>query len=204
MLVTSDGRAIRFAQEQVRSMGRTAAGVRGIDLREGDSLVAMGLAKPGYDLLVVTERGIGKRTPVDEYRQQGRKGQGVYTIKNVDKVGSIVAAAIVSSDMEMVLMSAGGQVIRQQVSAVRPTGRNTQGVRVMSLNEGDAVVSMACMPMQNGNGGASTQVNNIAPSGPDEVDDDLDDGVDIVDESGSGLDGPDQEGSSVADPGDAD
>jgi DNA gyrase subunit A len=204
MLVTTDGRAIRFAQDQVRSMGRTAAGVRGIELRKGDSLVAMGLARPGHDLLVVTERGIGKRSPVDDYRQQGRKGQGVYTIKNVDKVGSIVAAAIVSSDMEMVLMSAGGQVIRQPVSAIRQTGRNTQGVRVMSLNEGDTVVSMACVPLQNGNGGASTQANNIAPSESDDVDDDLDEGVITAEDNGPGLDGPDQEGDSVADPSDAD
>jgi DNA gyrase subunit A len=225
MLVTSDGRAIRFAQEQVRSMGRTAAGVRGIELREGDRLVAMGLAKPGHELLVVTERGIGKRTPVDDYRQQGRKGQGVYTIKNVDKVGAIVAAAIVSSDMEMVLMSAGGQVIRQQVSSVRPTRRNTQGVRVMSLNEGDAVVSMACMPLQNvGEAAASLTTDSAAAESADsdadadedpalmqegslendDVDDDLDNGVNAAEDDGSDLDGPDQEGSSVTDPSDAD
>jgi DNA gyrase subunit A len=152
MLVTTDGRAVRFPQNKVRSMGRTAGGVHGIRLREGDSLVFMGLAKPDHDLLVVTQRGIGKRTPVDGYRQQGRNGQGVYTIKNVDKVGTIVAAAIVSANMEMVLMSAGGQVIRQPVSVVRQTGRNTQGVRVMRLNEGDSVVSMACMVIQNPEG----------------------------------------------------
>ncbi len=204
MLVTSDGRAIRFAQEQVRSMGRTAAGVRGIKLRGGDKLVAMGLARLDHDLLVVTELGIGKRTPVDEYRQQGRKGQGVYTIRNVDKVGSIVAAAIVSSDMEMVLMSAGGQVIRQPVSTIRPTGRNTQGVRVMRLNEGDTVVSMACMLQQNDNGDASPQGNIIAPSENGNVDDDQDSEMIVAEEDGSGLDGPDQEGDSVSDPSDAD
>jgi DNA gyrase subunit A len=206
-------------------MGRTAAGVRGIELREGDRLVAMGLAKPGHELLVVTERGIGKRTPVDDYRQQGRKGQGVYTIKNVDKVGAIVAAAIVSSDMEMVLMSAGGQVIRQQASSVRPTRRNTQGVRVMSLNEGDAVVSMACMPLQNvGEAAASLTTDSAAAESADsdadadedpalmqegslendDVDDDLDNGVNAAEDDGSDLDGPDQEGSSVTDPSDAD
>jgi DNA gyrase subunit A len=217
MLVTSDGRAIRFAQDQVRSMGRTAAGVRGIELRDGDRLVAMGIAKPNHDLLVVTERGIGKRTPVDDYRQQGRKGQGVYTIKNVDKVGSIVAAAIVSSDMEMVLMSAGGQVIRQSVDAVHPTGRNTQGVRVMRLSEGDTVVSMACMLQQNvngdngngenDNGSAATQANNIAPSEIGELDDDqdqLDDEVILTEDNGSGEDELDQEGDSGSDPSDAD
>jgi DNA gyrase subunit A len=150
MLVTSDGRAIRFAQDEVRSMGRTAAGVGGIKLRNGDRVVAMGLAKPGRDLLVVTQRGIGKRTPVSDYPEQGRNGQGVYTIKNTDKVGVIVAAAVVSDDMEMVLMSAAGQVIRQSVSTVSQIGRNTQGVRLMGLHDGDSVVSMACLIAQDG------------------------------------------------------
>jgi DNA gyrase subunit A len=168
MLVTSDGRSIRFAQDKVRSMGRTAAGVHGIHLKKGDSLVAMGLAKPGHDLLVVTERGVGKRTSVDKYREQGRNGQGVYTIKDVDKVGSIVAAAIVSSNMEMVLMSAGGQVIRQPVNMVRQTGRNTQGVRVMTLNEGDSVVSMACMVIQSGAGATAESATETNGDEPDE------------------------------------
>jgi len=148
LLVTTDGRAIRFPQSDVRSMGRTAAGVYGIRLRKGDQVVAMGLARPEHDLLVITDNGIGKRTTLDDYPVQGRYGQGVYTIKNVEKIGSIVAAAVVSRDMEMVLMSAAGQVIRQPVNMVRQTGRNTQGVRVMSLNGNDTVVSMACLVVQ--------------------------------------------------------
>jgi DNA gyrase subunit A len=148
LLVTTDGRSIRFAQSDVRSMGRTAAGVHGIRLREDDKVVAMGLARPDHDLLVVTERGIGKRTRIENYPVQGRYGQGVYTIKNVDKIGNVVAAAVVALDMEMVLMSAGGQVIRQPVNMVRQTGRNAQGVRLMGLNEGDSVVSMACFTAQ--------------------------------------------------------
>lgn len=149
MLVTSDGRAIRFAQDDVRSMGRTAAGVYGIKLLDGDRVVSMGLAKTDQDLLVITQRGIGKRTPVDEYPRQGRYGQGVYTIRNTDKVGLIVAAAVVTPEMEMVLMSAVGQVIRQPVGRVPRIGRNTQGVRLMGLNEGDTVVSMACLAPAN-------------------------------------------------------
>jgi len=152
LLVTNDGRSIRFVQDEVRSMGRTAAGVYGIRLRNGDTVVAMGLVKPDHDVLVITERGIGKRSPIDDYPVQGRYGQGVYTIKNIDKVGNIVAAAIVSSEMEMVLMSAGGQVIRQAVSTVPHTGRNTQGARLMRLNEGDSVASMACLIIQAGTG----------------------------------------------------
>jgi DNA gyrase subunit A len=178
VLVTSDGRSIRFPQDQVRSMGRGAAGVMGIRLRPGDSMVAMGLARPDCDLLVVTERGIGKRTSLDQYRAQTRNGQGVYTIKDADKVGAIVAAAVVSSDMEMVLMSAGGQVIRQPVSSVRLTGRNTQGVKVMSLNEGDSVVSMACMVIQNGALDAATEPNAESDAQePEEAEGDVDEAV---------------------------
>jgi DNA gyrase subunit A len=122
--------------------------VHGIRLHDGDQVVAMGLARPDHDLLVITERGIGKRTPITSYPLQGRYGQGVYTIKNVDKIGNIVAAAVVALDMEMVLMSAAGQVIRQPVNMVRQTGRNAQGVHLMGLNEGDSVVSMACLTVQ--------------------------------------------------------
>ncbi len=204
MLVTTDGRAVRFAQDRVRSMGRTAAGVHGIKLRNGDSLVAMGLAKPNHDLLVVTQRGIGKRTPVDEYRQQGRNGQGVYTIKNVDKVGNIVAASIVSADMEMVLMSAGGQVIRQSVNMVRQTGRNTQGVRVMSLNEGDTVVSMACMVIQHpaaADGGNGEPHNEAVEAAAKSVESDIDEmGADETVDRNGADDGIDSE----PDPSDAD
>ena len=182
MLVTTDGRAIRFAQDEVRSMGRTAGGVCGIKLLNGDRVAAMGLAKADHDLLVVTERGTGKRTPVDDYPRQGRNGQGVYTIRNTEKVGPIVAAAVVTPEMELVLMSAGGQVIRQAVRDVRQLSRNTQGVRVMSLNEGDSVVSMACLLTQQA----------VAENGagePSAGDDDMlvMDAADAV--AGDGLDG---------------
>lgn len=169
MLVTSDGRAIRFAQDEVRSMGRTAAGVNGIRLRSGDRVVAMGMAKPESDLLVITQRGMGKRTPVGEYPVQGRYGQGVYTIKDVEKVGQIVAAAVVTPEMEMVLMSAGGQVIRQSVETVRQSGRQTQGVRLMGLNDGDSVVSMACMAKAISPAGEAGADELGETDGPDET-----------------------------------
>ena len=208
MLVTSDGRAIRFAQSRVRSMGRTAAGVQGISLREGDSLVAMGLAKPGHDLFVVTERGIGKRTSVDNYRQQGRNGSGVHTIKDSDKVGSIVAAAVVSDSMEMVMMSAAGQVIRLPVSSVRKTGRNTQGVRVMSLNEGDSVVSMACIAIQNGDsadGAPAADAAGQSESDLEEVSADLGTAADAAGDGTFDDDqGDDEDDDSEPDPDDAD
>ena len=146
VLVTSDGRAIRFPQDNVRAMGRPAAGVRGIDLRPDDTVVAMGLASrdTDCDLLVVTEQGYGKRSPLVEYPTQRRGGGGVATIKPGERLGPIVAAAITPDGMgEMILMSAGGQIIRQNVDAVSRQGRATQGVRLMRLNEGDTVVSLA-------------------------------------------------------------
>jgi DNA gyrase subunit A len=185
LLVTTDGRAIRFAQDEVRSMGRTAAGVYGIKLRNGDRVVAMGLVKPEHDLLVITQRGIGKRTALDDYPRQGRNGQGVYTIRNTDKVGPIVAAAVVSRDMEMVLMSAAGQVIRQPVNMVRQIGRNTQGVRLMGLNEGDSVVSMACLVNQDSTSEATNGAGHLdSGEAGDEA---------LVDVDEAGMDGMDSE-----------
>jgi len=144
MLVTSDGRAIRFEQEDVRSMGRPAAGVRGIRLQPDDRVVAMGLVAEGGDLLIVTEEGYGKRSPLKDYPTHGRGGGGVATIRPGEKIGSIVAAAITTDELgDLILMSAGGQVIRQGLDHVPQLGRATQGVRLMRLNEGDNVVSMA-------------------------------------------------------------
>jgi len=144
MLVTTDGRAIRFEQEDVRSMGRPAAGVRGIRLKPDDRVVAMGLVQEQGDLLVVTDEGYGKRTALVEYPTHGRGGGGVATIRPDDKIGPIVAAAVTHDTVgEMILMSGGGKIIRQPIDTVPRLGRATKGVRLMRLNEGDNVVSMA-------------------------------------------------------------
>ncbi len=144
MLVTTDGRAIRFEQEDIRSMGRPAAGVRGIRLHADDSVVAMGLVQEQGDLLVVTDEGYGKRTTLVEYPTHGRGGGGVATIRPDDKIGPIVAAAVTHDSIgEMILMSGGGKIIRQPIDTVPRLGRATKGVRLMRLNEGDTVVSMA-------------------------------------------------------------
>ena len=165
VLVTSDGRAIRFPQDDVRAMGRPAAGVRGIRLRPDDTVVAMGLASPNVDsdLLVVTEQGYGKRSLLGEYPTHGRGGGGVATIRPDQRLGPIVAAAITPDGMgEMILMSAGGQIIRQNVDAVSRQGRATQGVRLMRLNEGDNVVSLAFLG-ESEPGGES--VESVEPTG---------------------------------------
>ncbi len=167
MLVTTDGRAIRFQQEDVRSMGRPAAGVRGIRLHSDDRVVAMGLAPEEGDLLVVTEEGYGKRTALAEYPTHGRGGGGVATIKPGEKIGPIVAAAVTHDSVgEMILMSGGGKIIRQPIDTVPRLGRATQGVRLMRLNEGDNVVSMAFLGDGDGeSNGDGASIDDIGRSG---------------------------------------
>lgn len=144
ILVTSDGRAARFAQSDVRPTGRTSAGVFGIRLRDEDHVVTMDLARDNADLLVVTEHGYGKRTDLAEYNVKGRRGMGVVTLNVTDKTGTLVAAHVVGPEHEeIILISANGIVIRQKLVTVRRIGRNAQGVRLMRLNDGDKTVTVA-------------------------------------------------------------
>jgi DNA gyrase subunit A len=147
MLVTRKGHSIRFPQEQVRGMGREAAGVNGIKLRPGDHVIRMDLVgRDSKYLLVVTEKGYGKRSPLDEYKDQRRAGQGMSAIKLTPKTGEVVAARVVGEDdEEVIMMSVQGLVTRTDVRSIRKTGRATQGVIVMRLNKGDSVVSMATL-----------------------------------------------------------
>lgn len=147
MLVTRKGHSIRFPQEQVRSMGREAAGVNGIKLRKDDHVIRMDLVgKESRYLLVVTEKGYGKRSPLNEYKDQRRAGQGMSAVKLTAKTGALVAARVVGEDdAEVIMMSVQGLVTRTDVRSIRRTGRATQGVIVMRLNKGDSVVSMATL-----------------------------------------------------------
>ena len=143
LLATRDGLSIRFREEEVRPMGRTAAGVRGIDLREGDQVVAMELVKEGQTVLSVTQLGYGKRTPVADYPVQGRAGKGVITIKTQGRNGPVVSARLVSDDDEVMLIANTGKVIRTPVAGISEMGRNTQGVRLIDLAESERVVDVA-------------------------------------------------------------
>ncbi|HEX6506863.1 MAG TPA: DNA gyrase subunit A [Chloroflexota bacterium] len=147
MLVTRKGHSIRFPQEMVRPMGRDAAGVNGIKLRKDDHVIRMDLVgKESKYLLVVTEKGYGKRSPLDEYKDQRRAGQGMSAVKLTAKTGDVVAARVVGEDdVEVIMMSVQGLVTRTGVKSIRRTGRATQGVIVMRLNKGDSVVSMATL-----------------------------------------------------------
>ncbi|HUN82276.1 MAG TPA: DNA gyrase subunit A [Phycisphaerae bacterium] len=143
VLGTRGGMAVRFNQENVRAMGRSAAGVRGITLKREDIVVDMAVIRPGMSLLTVCENGFGKRTEIEEYRLQKRGGSGVINIKTTERNGDVVALRSVTDADELMLISAKGIMLRTAVSGTREIGRATQGVRLMRLDEGDKVVSVA-------------------------------------------------------------
>ncbi|HYK86485.1 MAG TPA: DNA gyrase subunit A [Ktedonobacteraceae bacterium] len=158
LLITAQGKAIRFSVEELRSASRTSGGVRGIRLSNGDSVVSLNLTPRDSELLVVTEYGYGKRTPIDEYPRHSRGGSGVITQKVTDKTGNVASARVISDhDNDLMIISASGVVIRTDVGKVRVAGRATQGVTLMNLGEGDTVVAVATtngkkMDATNGNG----------------------------------------------------
>ncbi|MCE5277444.1 MAG: DNA gyrase subunit A [Planctomycetaceae bacterium] len=143
VLGTADGQAIRFNEDDVRPMGRTAAGVRGIKLRDDDHVVDMAVVEPTASLLTVCENGYGKRTDFDEYRIQGRGGSGIINIKTTDRNGKVVAMKSIRDNDELMLITSGGMIVRTAVSELRSIGRATQGVRVIALKAGEKLVSVA-------------------------------------------------------------
>jgi DNA gyrase subunit A len=146
LLGTRRGITIRFKEEEVRSMGRTAHGVRGITLEEGDEVIGMETITPDSTtaILTVTEGGYGKRTPVTEYRVQGRGGKGIISVKTTERNGLAVGFLQVRDDDEIMLMAAMGKVLRCKVDDIREIGRNTQGVRLLDLEgDEDRVVAVA-------------------------------------------------------------
>jgi DNA gyrase subunit A len=136
LLFTTGGKAVRFAEEEVRPMGREAAGVRGVRLGDGQRVNALIVADSGF-ILTASERGYGKLTPLEDYPKHGRGGQGVIALQVTDRNGPMVAALQVSLDDEIMLMSQGGALVRTPVRDISVVGRNTQGVRLMRLDEGD-------------------------------------------------------------------
>jgi DNA gyrase subunit A len=142
---TRNGMAIRFPEDDARPMGRTAYGVRGIQLREGDEVVAMKVVSEGATLLTVCERGFGKRTELDEYRRQSRGGIGLKNVQTSDRNGMVVGVACVADRDQLLIVTEQGQIIRMTAGDLRPIGRDTQGVRLMELAEGDRVVSIAAL-----------------------------------------------------------
>ena len=146
VIATKNGIAIRFDEQDVRPMGRTAHGVRGISLNFGDEVVAMdSVANENYEVLTATELGMGKRTAVSEYRKQTRGGKGVINMKITEKTGAVVGMRVINPEQEIMMITAGGIIIRIDVDQISQYSRNTQGVKLMTLNDDDKVVSLAAI-----------------------------------------------------------
>ena len=157
LLSTKNGKAIRFAESDVRSMGRGAGGVRGISLEDDDEVVAVDILSPGAMILTVSERGYGKRSELDEYRITGRGGKGIITMKVTEKTGPVMGVVQVFADDEVMLVTDRGRLIRLRVSDIRVVGRNTQGVKLLDVDDGERVVSIArVLEADNGDATAPT------------------------------------------------
>ena len=138
---TKNGLLIRFDETDVRSMGRTATGVKGITLGQDDEVIGMEVLEEGSDILIVTHNGYGKRTPEHEYRVQNRGGKGIKTCNITEKTGTLVGMKVVNGEEDIMLITTGGILIRMDVHDISTLGRNTQGVRLIRLNGEDEFVA---------------------------------------------------------------
>jgi DNA gyrase subunit A len=143
ILITREGQSIRFSEENVRSMGRPATGVRGISLEASDAVVALAVVVSDSTLLVAGENGIGKRTDFGEYRLQSRGGKGIITMKTTERTGKVVGALTVKDSDELMLITVSGQMVRTRVADIREAGRNTQGVKLIDLDGQDKLQAIA-------------------------------------------------------------
>lgn len=148
MLGTAEGKAIIFAEEEVRAIGRAGQGVIGIKLKKGDYVVGMDKLSKGTDVLIVSENGFGKRTPTAEFHPQSRGGQGVINMKVSDKTGKVVGIKIVKPDQELLLITTEGLVIRTDISSISVVGRNAQGVILMRIREDDKIAALATVTLK--------------------------------------------------------
>jgi len=165
---TRDGMAIRFPESDVRPMGRGAYGVWGISLREGDAVVAMQVLRPEGSMMTVTEHGYGKRTTLDEYRVQSRGGLGIINIQTSERNGRVVAVSCVTDADQLMLVTEQGKILRMGVGDLRLIGRNAQGVRLMEMDEGDRVVSVARLTEKESDTEADSEPERDPQSGPAE------------------------------------
>ena len=163
VLATAGGMSIRFHQGEVREMGRVAGGVKGIELDKGDEVIGMVVIRRDATLLVVSEKGFGKRSELSDYRVQKRGGKGIITLKKTDKTGAIVALKEVQPDDELMLITRHGVIIRMPVEGIRVIGRNTQGVKVTNLDSGDAVVDVARVVKEDEEGAEAEAATGAEP-----------------------------------------
>jgi DNA gyrase subunit A len=157
MLFTYSGKAIRFSEEEVRAMGRTARGVRGVKLQKGDRAMSLIVVGAEGDILTATENGYGKRTAMDEYRQTGRGGQGVISIQVNERNGNVIGAIQVKTENEIMLISNKGTLVRMPVEEISTIGRNTQGVRLINLTNEEILVGLEKVATLNGELGEDTK-----------------------------------------------
>lgn len=170
LLTTTQGKTIRFRQEEVRPTGRATSGVIGIGLNDGDSVVGMGLVREDSDLFVITEKGIGKRTALEEYPTKGRATGGVITIRLRSEDDKVAAALVVTKESLLTFITTSGTVMRTEAEGISQIGRATQGVTILNLNKGDRVAGVSCEEPSELNGdmpSSDTEVL-ISPNGGDE------------------------------------
>jgi DNA gyrase subunit A len=178
LMVSKEGLAVRFEEQDARAMGRDTGGVRGMNITgEGNEVLTMDVARDDQELLVVTENGFGKRTPVSEYRKTSRGAKGVQTIKFSEKRGGLAAALVVRPHQELVLISQEGMVQRIGVRGIRQTGRAAQGVTLMNVREEDRVSAVALVVESEASTSAVVAGDNPAAAGPIEVSADSGDGA---------------------------
>ena len=168
VIATKHGLSVRFHESDVRDMGRDTTGVKGIELRPDDRVVGMVVIKREATLLVVTEKGLGKCTHIDDYRVQKRGGKGILTVNRTEKTGDVVALMEVLPEDEIMLITRGGIVIRSSVDQVRVTGRNAQGVRLVSLDDGDAVTAVARVVVEDKGDSEGEEADEPLGVAPDE------------------------------------
>ncbi|HSU40132.1 MAG TPA: DNA gyrase C-terminal beta-propeller domain-containing protein, partial [Polyangiaceae bacterium] len=179
LIATKQGQSIRFHEQQVRPMGRNAGGVKAIELESGDEVVGLARTEPERTwVLAVCERGYGKRTALEEFRAQNRGGKGIILIDASDRNGPVVGIALVKPEDEIMLITDRGQTIRTPVDGVRETGRNAQGVKLMSVGDDERVVAFE--PIGESSAGAVLDGGSIPPEAGDEGE---------VDGTGEGSDG---------------
>ena len=145
IMATTAGKAIMFPEDQVRATGRDTSGVRGIGMKEGVSVLGMEITNGNGDLFVITERGYGKRTPVSDYPEQNRGGQGVYTIQMTERKGNLAAMKTVGPQHELFIVTEGATVIRVKTDEISQTGRATRGVKMMTVDDNDRICAVARM-----------------------------------------------------------
>ncbi len=175
LLFSSAGKAIRFSENDVRAMGRTARGVRGIRLKDGERVVSMFVAADG-NVLTCTERGYGKQTPLEEFRRIGRGGQGVIAIQTTERNGALVGACQVTGDDEVMLISDGGTLVRIAARDISTVGRNTQGVTLIRLNDKEKLVGLAkIVNMDTATGDAENNHGDMAENHPTNTGENSDD-----------------------------